>query len=117
MLVDNRSLMTERPTLWAISNTSKRIPDEDIYVDANGWLRERATTGDLDVILVCNDIPESDITTINGLRCTIALRTVIDLAPGLETAELKRYLPRLPRSEVVQSRGGNGARRHQRMNG
>jgi hypothetical protein len=56
-------LATERPTLSSMP--SNRIPDDDFY------------------------IPESDITTIDGLRCTTALRTVIDLAPELETTELK----------------------------
>ena len=44
--------------------------------------------------LVDNPVPpdESDIASIDGLRCTTALRTVIDLAPELEVAELKRIV-------------------------
>jgi hypothetical protein len=44
------------------------------------------------MIVHYDDIPESDITTIDGLRCTTALRTVIDLAPELETAELMQIV-------------------------
>lgn len=63
-----------------------------MFVDANGCLAERVTAGDLEVIVHYDDIPESDITTIGGLRTTTALRTVIDLAPELEPAELKRIV-------------------------
>jgi hypothetical protein len=70
----------------------KWSPDDDIYVDANGCLAERMTAGDLEVIVHYDDIPESDITTIDGLRVTTALRTVIDLAPELEPAELNRIV-------------------------
>ena len=44
--------------------------------------------------LVDNPVPpdESDIASIDGLRCTTALRTVIDLAPELESAVLKRIV-------------------------
>lgn len=72
--------------------SSKRIPADDFYVDANGCLTERVTTNGLDVVVHYDDIPESDITTINGIRCTTPLRTVIDLAPELETPELKQIV-------------------------
>ncbi len=72
--------------------SNKQTPDDDFYIDANGCLTEHVTTGDLDMIVHYDDIPESDITTIDGLRCTTALRTVIDLAPELKTAELKRIV-------------------------
>ena len=82
--------MTERPTLSFMS--SKRIPDDAFYVDANSCLTERVTTNGLDAIVHYDDIPESDITSINGIRCTTALRTVIDLAPELETPEFKKIV-------------------------
>jgi hypothetical protein len=72
--------------------SSKRIPDDDFYVDANGCLTECVTIDGQDVIVHYDDIPESDITSINGLRCTTALRTVIDLAPELEKAELEQIV-------------------------
>jgi hypothetical protein len=85
-----RFLRTERLTLSSMS--SKRTPEHDFYVDANGCPTERISTNGLDVIIHYDDIPESDITSIDGLRCTTALRTVIDLAPELESAELKRIV-------------------------
>jgi len=36
-----------------------------------------------------DDLPESDITTIRGVRCTTALRTMIDLALELDRAEFE----------------------------
>lgn len=39
-----------------------------------------------------DDISESDITTIEGIRCTTALRTVIDIAPEIDAAELERVV-------------------------
>ena len=85
-----RFLTRERSSLSFMSR--RRTPDDDFYVDANGCLTERVTLDELDVTIHYDDVPESDITTINGLRCTTALRTVIDLAPELETAELKRIV-------------------------
>ena len=81
---------TERPTLSSVS--SKRIPDDGFSVDANGCLTECVTTHGLDVIVHYDDIPESDVTSINGVRCTTALRTIIDLAPELEAPELKQIV-------------------------
>jgi hypothetical protein len=37
-------------------------------------------------------IPESDITTVRGLRCTTPIRTVIDIAPETPAAELERTI-------------------------
>ncbi len=44
------------------------------------------------VIVHYDNIPESDITTVRGIRCTTALRTVIDIAPQLSAAELSAIL-------------------------
>jgi hypothetical protein len=66
--------------------------DDEIGVDANGCLTERIVIDGQDVIVHYDDIPDSDITTIDGLRVTTALRTVIDLAPGLEAAKLDRIV-------------------------
>ncbi len=62
--------------------------EEDAYIDVNGCLTERVTLGCQEVIVHYDDIPESDITTVGGLRCTTALRTVIDIAPDLDPHEL-----------------------------
>jgi hypothetical protein len=65
---------------------------DDLGVDANGRLTERLTVGGQDVVIHYDDIPETDITTINGLRCTTPLRTIIDIAPDLDGAELERMV-------------------------
>lgn len=41
-----------------------------------------------EVTIHYDDLPESDITTVNGIRCTTPLRTVIDLATQLMGDEL-----------------------------
>lgn len=46
----------------------------------------------LEVIVHFDDIPEKDITTVDGLRCTTPLRTVIDLAPDVDADELLRMV-------------------------
>jgi hypothetical protein len=56
---------------------------EPLGVDGNGLLMERTWLGGQEVIIHRDEVPESDITTVNGIRCTTALRTVIDLAPEL----------------------------------
>lgn len=65
---------------------------EPVGVDGNGCPTERLTIGDLDVIVHYDDIPETDLTTIDGIRCTTALRTVIDVAPDMSDDELKRIV-------------------------
>jgi hypothetical protein len=59
---------------------------EPLGVDGNGLITERAWIGDQEVIIHHDDdLPESDITTVHGIRCTTPLRTAIDLAPELST--------------------------------
>ncbi|MGH8962466.1 MAG: hypothetical protein ACRDWT_14985 [Jatrophihabitantaceae bacterium] len=62
------------------------------YVDANGCLTERVAMDGQDVIVHYDDVPDSDITSINGIRCTTALRTVIDVAPELDRTELEQMV-------------------------
>lgn len=71
---------------------SRKPTPGDIYIDANGCPTEHVSIGGFDVIVHYDDIPESDITVIDGLRCTTALRTVIDHAPELPREELMRIL-------------------------
>ena len=73
--------------MWNISDRS-----EPWGVDGNGCLVERAWIGGIEVIIHRDDVPESDITTIGGLRVTTALRTVIDLATEVDGAELEMML-------------------------
>ncbi|MFN8034446.1 MAG: hypothetical protein U0V73_00710 [Acidimicrobiia bacterium] len=62
----------------------------DIYFDRNGVLTERRRLGGQEVIVHYDDIPDKDITTVDGIPCTTALRTVIDIAPDLDRAQLRR---------------------------
>lgn len=39
-----------------------------------------------------DDIPESDITTVRGLRVTTPIRTVIDIAPDMPAPDLERII-------------------------
>jgi hypothetical protein len=68
---------------------SRKRTDDDLYVDANGCLTERVELGGQVVTVHYDDIPDSDVTTVNGVRCTTALRTVIDIAPDVDVAELE----------------------------
>src|SRR5690242_7039701 len=68
--------------------------DDSISVDANGCVTERVRFGGQDVIVHYDDIPDSDITSVKGIRCTTPLRTVIDIAPETETAELEQVVRR-----------------------
>ncbi len=62
---------------------------EPLGVDGNGLLTERMWLGDDEVIIHRDDVPETDITTVDGIRCTTALRTVIDVAPEVSTVHLR----------------------------
>jgi hypothetical protein len=66
--------------------------DDEIYFDSNGSLTERRRLGGHEVVVHYDDIPEKDITTVDGVPCTTALRTVIDIAPDLERAQLRRVV-------------------------
>jgi len=65
---------------------------EEVYFDGNGCLTEHVSMGDSEVIVHYDDIPESDITTVDGIPCTTALRTVIDLAADLDADALQRMV-------------------------
>ncbi|TMK64672.1 MAG: hypothetical protein E6G60_06550 [Actinobacteria bacterium] len=66
--------------------------DDEIYFDSNGSLTERRRFGGQEVIVHYDDIPPTDITTVDGIPCTTALRTVIDIAPDLDRAQLRRVV-------------------------
>ena len=44
------------------------------------------------VIVHYDDLPDTDITAVEGIPCTTPLRTVIDLAPDLERDHVERIL-------------------------
>ena len=54
--------------------------NSEYFIDANGNPAERVVIDGQPVVIHYDDIPESDITTVCGVRCTTALRTVIDMA-------------------------------------
>lgn len=61
-------------------------------VDDNGLLTERMWIGGTEVIVHYGDVPPSDITVVDGIRCTTALRTLIDLATAMEPDALEHNL-------------------------
>jgi hypothetical protein len=71
------------------------MPNRDaneIYFDSNGVLTERKRVGQTEVVVHYDNIPDKDITTVHGIPCTTALRTVIDMAKDLDSAQLDRVL-------------------------
>jgi hypothetical protein len=62
------------------------------FIDTNGCPAERRWLGDQAVIVHDDDVPDSDITTIDGIRCTTALRTVVDIAPEVDHDQLVRIV-------------------------
>jgi hypothetical protein len=63
-------------------------PVEPLGVDGNGLLTEHVWMGEQEVVIHYDDIPETDVTTVQGIPCTTALRTVIDLAVDVEPSHL-----------------------------
>lgn len=68
------------------------LPDDDLFIDGNGVLAERRWMGGQEVVVRYDDVPESDITMVHGLRVTTPIRTLIDIAPDCEHDELERML-------------------------
>ena len=59
------------------------------YLDPRGHLVERVQMDGQEVHLHYRDVPESDITTLHGVRLTTPLRTVIDIAPMVDCDQLE----------------------------
>jgi len=88
---------------------------EPFGVDGNGLLTERMSLGDMQVVIHRDDVPETDITTVKGIRCTTALRTVIDLAPEVAPTHLAKHGAGLSRTRIVHRRrslASPGGERH-----
>ena len=64
----------------------------DVYLDANGDPTERVVRDGLEMVIHYADLPDADITTVQGIRCTTPLRTVIDIAPDVDAADLDRIV-------------------------
>ena len=62
------------------------------FVDANGRPAEVHFGDEFDLIVHYDDIPESDITIVGGIRCATALRTVIDIAAEYGPEQLPHVL-------------------------
>ena len=67
-------------------------PFVPLGVDGNGAPTELMSLGGTKVIMHYGDVPRTDITTIDGIRCTTALRTVIDIGTELESGDLALVL-------------------------
>lgn len=67
-------------------------PLEPFGVDANGSPLERGVIGGVEVIVHREDIPASDITMVRGIRCTTAVRTVIDVAASVEPDAIREMV-------------------------
>ncbi len=64
----------------------------DVFVDEDGDLGEVLRVGGQEVIVHYKDLPEKDCTVVDGIPCTTALRTMIDVATEVEEAELSRMV-------------------------
>jgi hypothetical protein len=67
-----------RSAIRAAVRAMNESTDAPLGVDANGCPTERVTIGSQTIVLHHDDIPESDITPVRGMRCTTAARTLID---------------------------------------
>lgn len=62
------------------------------FVDSNGCPAERRLLGGQEVVVHYDDLPDSDRDVVDGIPCTSALRTVIDIAASVDEAHLERIL-------------------------
>lgn len=67
-------------------------PSDRLYLDLNGSPTERRRLGDQEVIIHYADLPSKDRTVVQGIPCTTALRTVIDLATSVDRDHLCRMI-------------------------
>ena len=81
--------LRNRPYDPAMTRKQRR---DAFSVDANGFPTERVMIGGQEVLIHYVDMPDSDRTTVDGLPCTTALRTVIDIATGIDAADLERMV-------------------------
>ena len=79
--------LPERPT------DHEAFPEEGVFgVDHNGCLTELVRIDGTEILVHYDDVPECDLTTVDGIPCTTALRTVIDLAVDLDDRDLRRII-------------------------
>lgn len=65
---------------------------EDLFLDGNGIPTERVLHDGRRFVLHYEDIPDTDWTALYGINVTTPLRTVIDIAPDIEQAQLERIV-------------------------
>ena len=65
---------------------------EPLMVDRDGVLVERRWVDGTEVLVHYDDIPASDLTTVSGIPCTTALRTVIDIAADVDHDHLEEIV-------------------------
>jgi hypothetical protein len=71
---------------------SSNPANDGMYIDSNGCPTERIRVGGHEIVVHYDDLPESDVTTFRGVRCTTPIRTVIDIAPEMHSSELQRII-------------------------
>lgn len=81
-------------TTMSISTNFDGDRDRCLGVNSNGCLPELRVIDGVETLIHYDDIPESDITEVKGIRCTTPLRTVIDIAADVERPELENILLR-----------------------
>ncbi len=69
-----------------------RRDSDSMWIDADGVLVERRRVGGQEVIVHYDDIPASDVTTVDGIPVTTPLRTVIDIAPDVDPDHLDQIV-------------------------
>ncbi len=72
-------------------NDDARADDDDVSpygVDGNGQPTELRIIDGMEVVVHYADVPESDLTTVHGIRCTNALRSMIDVACEMPPEDL-----------------------------
>jgi hypothetical protein len=62
----------------------------ELGMDRYGNITEHGTVGGLELVVhYGGDYPETDITTVDGVRCTTPIRTFIDVAPEMDPDDLR----------------------------
>lgn len=69
-------------------------------IDGNGCPTEIVEIDGQEICIHYDDIPEADVTTVDGLPVTTPLRTVIDIAPDIPAADLERVVHDCLRREL-----------------
>lgn len=76
-----------------IVTAGRPTPGSPLERDRNGCLVERRTIGGREVVVHFDDLPEGDRDAVDGIPCTSAVRTIIDIGPR---ALRRRARPRHP---------------------